>query len=77
MEKHVAIVVDWFGPYDLESAKKAAKEDFENGLYMLVGKTKYQKSDAMLEYVGIASTLYSRLVGNHHVIPDLSQELAI
>ena len=43
MQKHVAIVVDWFGPYDLESAKKAAKENFENGLYLLVGKAKYQK----------------------------------
>lgn len=77
MQKHVAIVVDWFGPYDLVSAKKAAKEDFENGLYLLIGKAKYQKSDSKLQYVGIASTLYLRLIGNHHVIPELSQELTI
>lgn len=41
--KHLTITVDWFGPYtSVEEAAAAAKEDFEDGLYLVAGKRKSQ-----------------------------------
>jgi hypothetical protein len=76
MQKHVVIAVDWFGPYDRASAKEAAKTDYENGLYLLIGKAKHQKT-SKLQYIGIASQLYQRLAGPHPIIDKISQELQI
>ena len=34
MQKHVAIIIDWYGPYTLTDAKKVAKENFGAGVYV-------------------------------------------
>ena len=34
MHKHLMISIDWYGPYDLEGAKEAAKKDYDAGLYL-------------------------------------------
>ncbi len=77
MNKQVAIIIDWYGPYDLESAKSAAKEDYGPGLYMLIGKVKSQKSPSKLQYIGIADKLDKRLGNNNIAISKLTQELEI
>lgn len=60
--KHVAIVVDWFGPYgSVTEAAKVARSDYSAGLYVVVGKRKHQKSAACLQYVGIAKDLAARM----------------
>jgi hypothetical protein len=42
--KHVAIVVDWFGPYtSVKDAACAARKDDTASLYLVVGKVKHQK----------------------------------
>lgn len=70
MNKHVAIVVDWYGPYSIENARKVAKEHFSAGLYCGIGKIKYQKSPSDLQYIGITKDLYSRIIDKKH--PKLS-----
>jgi hypothetical protein len=60
--KHLTITVDWFGPYtSVEEAATAAKEDFEDGLYLVAGKRKSQHGKPCLQYVGIAKRLATRL----------------
>jgi hypothetical protein len=66
--RQIAIVIDWFGPYSLETAKKMAREEFDSGLYMVIGKQKYQKSNAKLQYIGIATWLENRLCYAHETL---------
>ena len=78
MTKHVAIVVDWFGPYDREGAVAAARRDFGSGMYMCIGKHKYQKSSSRLQYIGISDNLCNRISDpDHHVLAKMTQELKI
>ncbi|MBI5189776.1 MAG: hypothetical protein HZA22_03755 [Nitrospirae bacterium] len=77
MKKHLAIVVDWFGPYTLEAATKAAKGQFDSGLYMVIGKKKNQKSESKLQYIGIANDLSSRVCSSHECIELVTRERKI
>ena len=77
MTKHVAIVVDWFGPYDYGDAFSAACEDFQGGLYMGIGKIKHQKSQAQLQYIGISSNSLSDRLKYHSSLSKLNQELSL
>jgi hypothetical protein len=77
MERHIAIVVDWFGPFGFEEARAIARADFADGLYMLIGKVKYQKANAKLQYIGVAKGLYARLSRQHHAVPRLTRDLNI
>ena len=70
---HVAIIVDWSGPYMSISEAKAAARDYEDGLYMAIGKKKYQKKPRQLQYVGIADELSSRVHTAHPKLPYLPE----
>lgn len=35
---HVAVVVNWYGPYTLEEAKNVARQKFKGGLYLGAGR---------------------------------------
>jgi hypothetical protein len=73
MAKPIAIVIDWFGPYQqLDEAKSAARKDYDDGLYMLIGKQKYEKK-RRLKYVGLAKDLESRLKKDHPAISRLRE----
>lgn len=37
--KHVAVVIDWYGPYTLNEAETRAAEDFQGGLYLGIGRS--------------------------------------
>ena len=63
--KQIAIVIDWYGPYSLEEAKSASKLHFNSGLYMAIGKIKYQKTKSKLQYIGLAKSLEYRLCNGH------------
>ena len=75
--KHVAIVIDWYGPYSLEEAKVATKEYFGEGLYFLIGKIKYPKKPKELQYIGITKDLFTRIGSAHNKISELSQECSL
>lgn len=77
MSKYVSIIIDWYGPYNLEDAIKYSKKDYADGLYMAIGKIKNQKSLSKLQYIGISQELFNRLGRNHHKIKKLSQECEI
>ena len=77
MKKHIAIVADWYGPYGLVEAMEVAANDFNDGMYMLIGKKKYQKSGPKLQYVGIAAQLYDRIWPRHHAISELPSGVRI
>jgi len=76
MKKHISIVIDWCGPYDLKEASDVAWDDYRQGLYMLIGRTKYQKFNK-LQYIGITKELCDRLHKNHHIISKMTQKLTI
>ena len=65
MRKAIAIIVDWFGPYDLPAAREASRRDFGAGAYVAIGKQKYQSS-TWIQYIGISSSnLCQRLAEDH------------
>lgn len=77
MGKPIAIIVDWYGPYhSLEEARGNAREEFESGLYMLIGRKKYEK-DTKLQYIGIAKNLATRLSNSHPAAVKLEQQIEI
>jgi hypothetical protein len=61
MQKHVAIITDWYGPYSLSDAKGVARENFGAGAYVAFGKRRHQKSSSQFQYIGISSILAKRL----------------
>ena len=72
--KHVAIVIDWFGPYkSIEEAKIAMNSDYVDGLYMAIGKTAYQRGKPTLQYVGISKNLKTRVNNKQHKICQISK----
>lgn len=74
--KAIIAVIDWYGPYALEDAQKASRFDYDDGLYMVIGKAKAQRL-RRVQYMGIASYLHARLRGNHHVIPEVTRDTEI
>lgn len=64
---HIAIVIDWFGPYDtLEAAQTALRSDYGAGLYLAIGKQARQRGRSTMQYVGISKELSSRVGSLHH-----------
>lgn len=74
--KTLTAIIEWFGPYTIEEAKSASKFDYEDGLYLIIGKAKYERSPH-LQYIGIAKNLGTRLNGVHHKIPEVTREQSI
>jgi len=75
MGAHIAVVIDWYGPYrGIHEARKGAKSDYEEGLYLFIGKQKNQKSAAKLLYVGISGYLSDRLINQHPQLQYIAGE---
>lgn len=74
MAKHLVIAVDWYGPYkSLEDAREAIPDFTSDGLYLALGKTSSNEPFG-LQYVGISTTLGTRVSTRHHklgLIEDL------
>lgn len=73
-KKHLVVGVDWYGPYDLETAQRVAKEYGKGGLYLCLGKLKGQH-DRKMQYVGKSNNgLASRLHKDHHKLSKVSRD---
>lgn len=70
------IAIDWFGPYSLDEAHLAARNDFEHGLYLCLGKTAYQRNTSV-QYVGIGNALHVRLHKHHHKLQKVTKSRQI
>jgi hypothetical protein len=66
-KKSITAIIDWYGPYTFTEAKEVLKRDYLDGLYMIHGKLPDQ-SRSVLQYVGIAKNLNSRLNQRHHIL---------
>lgn len=76
--KQLAVIIDWFGPYNnLDDAKAAAKKDYKGGLYMAIGKTAKQKGTAKLQYIGISEKLVNRIGNYHEKLDELKKPFQI
>jgi hypothetical protein len=65
-QKHLMIAIDWFGPYSLDDARRAAANDgYGPGLYMCTGRREGEEVSA-IQYVGIGKALQARLIPGHH-----------
>ena len=65
MKKHIAVVIDWFGPYKLnEKLRIATRDYYSGGLYVSIGKTKFKKQ-SNLQYIGISDSLHDRVNVSH------------
>jgi hypothetical protein len=63
MTKHIAIVVDWYGPYSLEAAQEDARAWTDKGLYLAIGKQKFERW-RKIQYIGLGD-LTDRLDEDH------------
>jgi hypothetical protein len=77
MQKHIAVIIDWYGPYSLTKAKEIAKQYFGSGVYIALGKQKYQKIPSIFQYIGISSNLSQRLIEDHEKFKQITRERAI
>lgn len=71
--KHLAIVVDWFGPYNRDEARSSARLDYKSGLYLCLGKIRHQRAPSRPQYVGLSKSLAARLA-NHQKLPLITRE---
>lgn len=74
--KNKIAVIDWFGPYSLEEARRVSQEDFDDGLYMLIGRIGLEKR-IRLKYAGLAKRLANRLSKDHHIIAKLKIDMQV
>lgn len=73
-KKHLVVGIDWFGPYRLEEARRAAYEYGKGGLYLCVGKRRGQHRPYP-QYVGKSNgSLYSRLSRDHATLSLVTRE---
>lgn len=72
--KHLMIAVNWFGPFwgELEAIRAVARRDWDDGLYVCIGKRPYQRRDT-IQYIGIGSPLHTRLHDGHHKLPEVTR----
>lgn len=76
-KKHLMIGIDWYGPYpDLKNAKKIARDEFCDGLYVCIGKMKKLERRTIL-YIGIGSSLHTRLTEDHHKLQLVTKKRQI
>lgn len=73
--KTIVSVIDWVGPYSWSEAASASA-DYEDGVYLAIGKTKRQRY-SRLQYIGLASNLSSRINGYHHKLEKITRDLEI
>ena len=73
--KQLAVIVDWYGPYNtLKEANMAAGDEYKDGLYMVIGRQRYQRGDSQLQYLGISDSLCERLHECHRKIQKVTRE---
>lgn len=76
-KKHLMIAVHWYGPFgDLDEAREAARDDFDHGLYMVIGKKRYERKNN-LQYIGIGTQIHTRLNDRHHKLTGIVRDQAI
>ncbi|MDP8238306.1 MAG: hypothetical protein P9X24_04370 [Candidatus Hatepunaea meridiana] len=73
MRKPIAVVINWYGPYTYKKAIAAAKRDFDDGIYVALGRQPFEKKDKF-QYIGIANNLHDRLLKPRDLYDILSQK---
>lgn len=64
------IAINWYGPYTtIEAARKAARDDYNDGLYIALGKRSASRNQ--MDYIGISKNLGNRLSGPHHTLSKI------
>lgn len=76
MPKHLMISLDWYGPYDLEKASKAAKLEYNQALYMCIGLRRHQRTPS-LQYIGIGEHVHTRMKEDHHKLKEVTRSRQI
>ena len=75
--KHLMIAINWYGPYaDMDEARRRARHDYEHGLYLAIGKCRYERRLA-LQYVGIGAAIHTRLNERHHKLSLVIRERSL
>lgn len=52
----------------------AAYYDYTSGMYLGIGKCRYQHGPATVQYIGLSSRLSTRLNGRHHKLAKITRE---
>jgi len=72
--KHLMIAINWYGPYEtLEEAQVEARDWYAHGLYLAIGKRKFERR-AKMQYIGIGEALHRRLHDGHHKLGEITRD---
>lgn len=72
----IALIVDWYWPYPTIKDAKAAACEFDESLYLAIGKTVWQR-EAHLQYVSISNKSSGSISDNHYKLPTITKGLQI
>ena len=76
--RHLVTVIDWYGPYDFADAMRIAREEFDDGLYLCIGRQAYERGRPKIQYVGIAQkSMQTRVNNNHHKLSEVTKDRKI
>ena len=67
------IILNWFGPWNFEEV--LANKESGNGLYLVTGKTRYQRGGSKIQYCGITEKSFAQRLKNHHKISQINRDL--
>ena len=72
--KHLAVVIDWYGPYTRDEALDASKNDgYADGLYVGIGKQHRERGPSKPQYIGLSKNLATR-IQNNHKLPKITHD---
>lgn len=67
---HVAISVDWYGPYGSITEAQSKRRDYREGLYVAIGQKKIGDRERIL-YIGLSNNPAGRVGNNHPTLASI------
>ena len=74
---HLVVGIDWYGPFEIGEAYRAAYDFHAGGLYLCIGKT-VGTHKRKIQYIGKSNTkLYTRITDRHHKLRLVTRDRSI
>ncbi len=71
--ENLTILIQWRGPFTID---EVINQDSGNGIYLLVGKQKYER-ETSIQYCGITEGNFGVRLAKHHKLPEINRDLEI
>lgn len=72
MSEHTTIIINWEGPFSYDEIAEMPEK--RQGIYLVAGKRKHQKTESEIQYCGITEGSFYTRFKRHHKIWELNRE---